>query len=322
MKKILFVNHDKIQCGVYQYGHNFYGFLAADPNISVEYLRVDNLNAVVVAEKESEYDLVIFNYHPNTEPFISSLLTNGNRRMFRCPTAALLHIPTPGFNEVMGDDKLFQFALFGDESSSTCGMGDRVRHFGRILPYYVNSHPVPEIPTIGSYGCAHEDKGYADIIRLTQDSFNEAIVKINIFVNSFIGQSLQDASRNDDAYRAVATKPGIKVEITHNFYDSYGIVDFLGQNSINVFPYKKYENEDPCVGISSSPDLAIACGRPMAINKSNVFRHISQFNLPILVEDQSLRQIMEGGPDVVRPLREAWSQKNQRAAIYRALNLI
>jgi len=318
-KRILFVNHPQTQCGVHQYGHTFYEFLKEDPNIDMDLIHVVHLAPILDKMKEVKYDMVIFNYYPDTLPFVTTEIKTSNIKYFDCPSVCLLHAPFEGFGDLLGEDKFFQMALFGDQGASTCGMGPLVKHFGRILPPYNRPRPVNPIPIVGSYGFSNDEKGYDRVVELTQESFDEAIIRINISMNTFCPDTLPHVSRNDARYLSLVKKPGIKLEITHDFYDTEAMLDFLAANDINVFPYRI--NENPCIGISSSPDYAIAAGTPVAVVKSTIFRHINSFNLPICVEDHSLKEILENGPEMIKPIRDEWSPENQRKIIYEALSI-
>ncbi|MEJ7913344.1 MAG: methyltransferase domain-containing protein, partial [Chitinophagaceae bacterium] len=84
---------------------------------------------------------------------------------------------------------------------------------------------------------------------------------------------------------------------------------FLSSNSINVFLY----NDQPERGISSTPDAAIVSGRPLAISKSRLFRHLFHCTPSICVEDNSIKQIIANG---IKPIEHLWKEWDAKSLIW------
>ncbi|MFA6417350.1 MAG: methyltransferase domain-containing protein [Patescibacteria group bacterium] len=159
---------------------------------------------------------------------------------------------------------------------------------------------------IGSFGFATSNKGFEDIIQLAQKEFDEATVKINIPLADFGDESGAKAKQIEDNCRQLITKPGIKLEITHEFFEDEQVFDFLAANSINVFLYK----DTGVRGISSVTDYALAVNRPIAVSKNSMFRHILNLNPSICIGDNSLKTIIKNGATVLNETRENWSEEN------------
>jgi hypothetical protein len=103
----------------------------------------------------------------------------------------------------------------------------------------------------------------------------------------------------------VIYKPNVRVEVTNHFLDDHGIVDWLGQNTINCYFYDYQDG----AGLSSSVDYALACGRPMAVTRSHQMRHLWDIE-SIQIEKSSLKQIIDQGTSMLEPLYKAYSKES------------
>ena len=94
------------------------------------------------------------------------------------------------------------------------------------------------------------------------------------------------------ACKRAITKPGITLEISHEFMAPKALLDWLAGNTLNAFIYDVNYGR----GCASTVDWAMAVPRPIAVNNSWQFRH-----LPFpRTESRSLRMLIEDGPLMVR----------------------
>jgi len=118
---------------------------------------------------------------------------------------------------------------------------------------------------------------------------------------------------------------GINLEISTDLLSQNALLDFLAQNSINVFPYPESNRQTDSTGISSSVDKAIAVKRPIAVTTNALFRHLhglhpsilmngpkktlSLFSSPFQNKIRTIKEIMADGAESVSLLRDLYSEK-------------
>ncbi len=200
---------------------------------------------------------------------------------------------------------IFQFYVMGDP---TLRESPYVFTTGRLIDAYDNRKPLPAVPTIGSLGFAVPSKGFWKLISAVQEEFDEAVVRINIPPNGIIDREAQAARAYADECRRWLWKPGVKLEITHEFFDREGMLDFLASNTLNAFLYDYL----PKAGISSTPDHALAVRRPVAISRSIMFRHLHRLDPPITFEDTTFAALIRNGTRPFDHLLREWSAEGMR----------
>jgi hypothetical protein len=100
---------------------------------------------------------------------------------------------------------------------------------------------------------------------------------------------------------ALNTKKGVTLNITRNFLDDDGVLQFLANNDINVFMYSENGN-----GISSAIDYALSVKRPIAITRCNMFRHILKNDI-VLSGKNSVVDILNRGTKPLNEFYDKWS---------------
>jgi hypothetical protein len=173
-----------------------------------------------------------------------------------------------------------------------------------ILPY-TNMTSLPEIPTIGSFGFGIADKGFERVIDIVQEEFDVANIRILMPFNDIVDKKgKQHALATAKKCRLRVKKPGINLQISHDFLSKQSLFDFLAANTINCFFY----DVDKCRGISSTIEHALAVQRPLAINKCGMFRHVMHAIPSICIEDTSLKMIISNGVLPLVPFYNEWSE--------------
>ena len=162
---------------------------------------------------------------------------------------------------------------------------------GRLVPKYSNSFPIPSIPTIGSIGFGTPKKGFEKIVELVQSEFDEAIIRFNIPFASFGDNDGINAKAIAAACKSFIKKPGIQLQVSHDFLNKNSLLDFLAQNTINVFLYEDTGGR----GLSSTIDNALAVERPIAVSDSIMFRHLFDAKPSVCVSKNSLKDIISNG---------------------------
>jgi len=297
--RILFVNYQVSNCGVYQYGKNLFNAISKSSKYHFDCIDISNIEELDKVVLDSNYKAILYNYHPQTLAFLNPYLS----RRYDAFNIAVMHEMTQTEADSM-PSSFFQYYIMGDPTLIL--NNPIVFKTGRFLPTYVNTKEIPDIVTVGTFGFGNGIKGYQRLIDTVQAEFDEAIIRLHIPANGIIDANAYAAKQFVSLCQQKIKKPGIKIQASHDFLDDQGMLDFLAGNTINAFLYDYI----PQAGISSSPDHAIAVRRPIAITKSIMFRHLHSLYPSITIEDTSLKQIISNGISPFAHLLELWTEDN------------
>ena len=296
---VLFVNYAVENCGVHQYGKNLFNAISKSLKYQFHYIAVSGLSEIDGHVSKFKCDAIIYNYHPQTLPFINPHMT----RRFRQVNIAIMHEMTQLEADTM-PNKFFQYYVMGDPTLEE--NNPFVFKTGRLILPYKNEKRVPDIVTIGTFGFSVGSKGYQRLIDVVQEEFDEAIIRIHVPSNGIVDPQGFDADLQIKLCQQRIRKPGIKIPASRDFLDQKAMLDFLAENTVNAFLYDYLK----VAGISSSIDHAMAVQRPIAITKSVMFRHMLTLSPPITIEDISLKQIIRNGTAPFDRLVMLWSEEN------------
>ena len=162
------------------------------------------------------------------------------------------------------------------------------------------------MPTIGSFGFGLEGKGFERVIETVQREFDHAHIRLHIPFSPIMDPTGSFAAETRRRCEQLINKPGIRLSLSHEFLDQSQMLEFLAGNTLNAFFYDQYRNR----GLSSSTDYALAVGRPVALTRSEMFRHFSAAGVDVYMEETSLHQIMARGFAPLEPLQRLWSEEN------------
>ncbi len=295
--KIIFVNHKKSQCGVYEFGRNI-GRALDESSYRFIYVECDSILELKAVVKTEDPDLIIYNYHPAT---MNWLTPNATKRI-KCPQIGIIHEVTQRVAD-LADNQLFDLHIAHDPTLLL--KNPLVFKAGRLIPNYQNNFEIPDVPTIGSFGFAGK-KGQKRIVEMVEHEFDNAVIRLNIPFATFGDRDGEMAKAIAAECRGAVTKVGIRLEITHDFLEEAQLLDFLARNTINLFLYEHMEEQR---GISGTPDLALAVRRPIGITRQSMFRHIVDTKPSICVEDSSIKKIIENGIEPLKPYFDEWSKQ-------------
>lgn len=291
MKKILFVNQEKGQCGVYQFGKNTSYILSKFNHIH----KFDYIETQSPYNFNNEYDLVIFNHHPSTMPWISVDYFKSKT----CRTAMLIHDTAIGYD---GCD-----AYLYPDPTFLSNEVDRNFNVGRPILNFVSNEKVLE-NTIGSFGFGFNHKGFETALIIINNEFESATFRVHIPLNSKVDESGSYAYAMANKLRCLhksLNNPNLKLEITHDYKNEIDLLKWLSQNTINVFLYK---SNNISIGCSSTVDWAIAAKRPIAVTEDPMFRHINIFAPETNIEN-GMRNIIEMGIKPFKYIHNNWTER-------------
>jgi len=289
--KILFLNHKQKQCGVYQYGVRTFDILRKSKRYEFVYEEVeDGIEFLNLAIHMNPY-AVIYNYHNLTMAWL------GKQHLIK----GIGHL---GIHHEGSLPTHIGFDCFLDINST---FPEKNNHYALPRPLFegINTEKTPnEHPIISSFGFGFGHKGFGSVVRLVNDQFDTATIRLHI-PRAYYGD------RNGEATAGVIpgcynemTNPSVKLEITHDFLSDSELLSFLGDSDINVFLYHETGNS----GLSSVIDYVLSVPVPIAVNTTSMFRHIA---IPeICVENKTLPQIIEQGSGILDVFRDMWSNEN------------
>lgn len=295
MKNILFLNHKEQQCGVYQYGYRTASILKRSKQFNFSYHEIDYEYEFYNLIESEKPDGIIYNYHPSTMGWLNNNILSS---YFDITHYGIHHEG----NEI--ENIKFDNYILSDSSSLS----------------YPNKFPVPrplfpgatmpvlkdEIPVIASFGFGFKNKGFERLVKLVNEQFDEAIIKLHIPFAHYGDKMGTVAKSIASACQSHITKDKIKLIITHDFLSDSNLLEFLSNNTINAFLY----DQMPGRGLSSVIDYALSVNVPIAITDTFMFRHISKTNPSICVENSSLQEIINNGSSVLQDYRHLWSNSN------------
>lgn len=298
-EKVVIVTQKQRKCGIYQFGLNTCETLARSRKYRFQLVECDgaaDFERQLLNEKPT---VVIFNYYAHMGWVTPDLLDRViPPRIFR---VGMIHEYNSSFVESAPPWCLDQYIALDPTAPIR---SPRLLKVGRCVPHYENRFPVPTIPTIGSFGFGVPTKGFERLVDLVQEEFDEAVIRLQIPYNDTIDPDGSAARAIAARCRDRLHKPGLRLEITHDFLTREGLLDFLAQNSLNAFLYDYQKDR----AVSSVIDLALAVDRPIAVTRSEMFRHIHDARPSVCVEDSSLRDILAAGGAPLKSFKERWSE--------------
>ena len=294
--KILQVNHKEHQCGVYQFGKRFKNLASRSKMADHYYLETNSAEEFISVRDEINPDFIIYNWHVITMTWLTDEMITGQ------PDIGHWFIFHDGYVRQVYDGYLFSgqgekdsWALRIEPSKSVV--------LPRPLFDYKNIHEKNDIPHVGSFGFGGWQKGFPDLVTLTGESFEQAVLNIHMPFAYFGDRLGVETRKIADMCKELDIYPGLELNITHSFKTDEETLDFLGKNDINVFLYRASSE-----GLSSVTDYALSVDRPLAITDDMMFRHL--VNDKILVGNNTLKEIMDRGTEPIQHLIDAWSTES------------
>ena len=261
---ILFVSHKEKHCGVHDFGISIAEALKKSEKYSFVYAECSSPQEFWQLAEAVTPAAIIYNYYPSTLPWLNREVI----RKFNVPHLGIMHEVSREAAD-SADNHLFDFHIAPDPTLVT--NNPIVFKTGRLIPTYTNSFPVPTITTIGSFGFATAGKGFERLMIAVQEEFDEAIIRLHIPFGDFADSNAENMVK---LCRKLLVKRGIRLITNHEFLSKTQLLDFLAQNTLNAFFYEHGNGR----GISSVVENALAVRRPMAITRSNMFRHVLSDN--------------------------------------------
>nr|MBA4167353.1 class I SAM-dependent methyltransferase [Chitinophagaceae bacterium] len=304
---------------VHEFGKNIAAAISKSSLYKIVYTECSGLEEMYVAIRTHNPVAIIYNYYPSTMPWIQKKVFH---RLYR-PLNGGIHIPQIGImHEVTqekadkADNYLFDYHIAPDPTLLL--KNPIVFKTGRLVPEYHNTYPLSDIPTIGSFGFATPNKGFEQIVGAVNEEFDEAVIRFNIPSADFGDKDGSRARQLVEKCRGLITKTGIKLVVSNDFLSQDGILNFLAQNTVNIFLYQDKAGR----GISSAADYALAVERPVTVSDSSMFRNLQAIEPSIVYGRSSIKEIIRQGIASLQPFKQRWNEENIIWEYERILNRI
>lgn len=287
MLNVLFLNNKIKNCGIYQYGLQVYNILKKK-DINYIYHEIENVEEYNnICDINNKVSSIIYNYCNMTMNWINSTTINKNFR-----NICILHFgPSHMFDIVSSVDPDIGIPrpIF-ENIKYTKSTNIEISNF---IEYKEDN-----VPIFGSFGFAMINKGFDNIVKIINEQYDIAIIKLvipiayfapipELFLENIIKCNL---------------KSGIKLMITQEFFTTQDILNFLSTNDMNIF---LYTNNDE---ISSTIDFALSVKKPIGISKSSRFRNI--YSPLICLEETSIRDCLKNSVKYCEQFLKKYSNIN------------
>lgn len=289
MQNVLFVTHKDQACGVYQYGYNTIRTLERSTKYNFIHAQCTHVGELLEFISQYSPIAVIYNYHVSPLGWINGCTNSlsGIKQLL------IQHEPDQSLPSNIN-------AVISQNPIETEGPGKF--KVSRILHEYSGEIKFNDVLTIGTFGFGFGGKGYDRLVSRVCDEFDEAHIRMHIPFAHFGDQSGVYAQDWAARARSQVRKPGIQLFIDHEWFTTQQLLDFLAANDLNFFMY-----DDMARGISSVLDFALSVKRPLAITGSTMFKHLWSQAPELLIEHNSLKDIIARGIDPLKPFYEQWA---------------
>lgn len=264
--KILLLNHEKSQCGVYEIGKRIHDIL--DKNIlDVKYFELPTSNKKTYIDliELNQPDIILYNYYLSTLPYINKNLLN----LFpKIKHIGIIHDPlSPA--DIDFYNYTFDAWIIHDDTNTSIGK-NKYTTIRPIRRYIKNDNTSNGIINIGSHGFSVSPwKMFDHMIDIIHQEFDEVNINMNITQATFGGRDDSDIFKS---WCDKITKNNVNLNITNTYFDTETkVIDFLSKNDLNMYFYNP---PNPHIGVAGSADLAISSQSSLVVNSAYMYRHI------------------------------------------------
>ena len=261
---IIYINHSKSQCGVYEIGKRIYELFDKEV-LPIKYFETpvngySEYNRIMLDEKPN---YVLYNYFPGTLPYLNKNLFN------QYPNAkhiGIIHDPlTPDMINFY--NTTFDCWIIHDDTNEI----PSTNKFRTIRPIrrYEKTNKTNGVLNIGSHGFNVSPwKMFDKMIELIHNEFDEVNINMNITQATF-GNSNDE--HNFKLWNNIISKKNVNLNLTNTYFETETeVIDFLSKNDLNMYFYNP---PHPHIGVGGSADLAVSSQSSLIVNNNYMYRH-------------------------------------------------
>jgi hypothetical protein len=265
---VIFINHKKSQCGVYEIGKRIYELLDKTI-IPIKYFEtsIDGLNEFLSILELEKPKFIIYNYFSTTLKYINKNLFN---RFSNIKHIAIIHDPLSP-RDIEFYNNTFDGWIIHDDTNpiQSPKKFTTIRPIRRFERKETSNDGVVKVGTHG-FNCSPW-KMYDTIIDLVQKEFDEVIINFNITYATFGGNKNFNYF---DEWRKKIKKNKVQLNLTSEYMETENdLINFLSKNDLNIYFYNPPHQ---FVGVGGSADLALSSQSGLVVNSSYMYRHFHQ----------------------------------------------
>lgn len=300
MINILFVNSVQKQCGVHSYGKRSYAILDKSTKYAFHYCEPNDASEYEYLILRIRPSAVIFNFHVSTMTWLTGKKCRDEKRYFLVHEGYRL----TNLNEDYWLNVDSTVVDNGNEYSiprPLIEMPWTLKQKRQGVAYKMIMY---KYPIVSTFGFAFGSKNMGSIVKMVNDQFDRATIRIHIPKAYYGDRDGESTAGVVPGCKNEMYKSGIDLEFSDIFLSDDELIDYLRLSSLNIFLYEESKGR----GLSSVIDYAISADVPLAINNSEMFRHIQKPE--INVSNKSLQEIIDQGTEPLKEFKELWSNKN------------
>ena len=292
---VLFVNHKKSQCGVYEIGFRIYDILDKKL-LNVDYCEIGSFEELRNNIEIFKPKYILYNYYPLTLPCLNSTLKISYPNIKHI---GIIHDPLdPNF--IMTIENIFDYWIIHDDTNEIKSNKKfltvrPIKRFERKTEIDTNNI------TIGTHGFNTSPwKKYDYIIDIIQKDFDNVIINMNIPIATYGDVNQLSCIQ---MWKRKINKDGIKLNITHDYFnEEKDLINFLSKNTINIY---FYYSQHQYHGVGGSADLAVSSQSSLVVNNTYMYRHFHKY-LGYYEMKNDLKQFLDNDI-LVKKLYNLWS---------------
>jgi hypothetical protein len=293
--KILFINHQKSQCGVYEIGKRIFELL--DKNIlDITYVESSSKEEYFQFIEQNKPDVILYNYYCSTLPYINREILS---KFGKIKHIGIIHDPLKPSDIDFYNDTFDAWIIHDDTNPIVSS-----KKYTTIRPirrYENKNSKIDNVLNIGSHGFSVSPwKMFDVIIDIVHHEFDEVNINMNLTKATFGGK---DETLIFESWKNKITKNNVKLNITNHYFETeLDVIGFLSKNDLNVYFYNA---PDIYVGVGGSADLAISSQKALAVNSTHMYRHLHD-HLGYYEQCNSLKPFLNNC-EKVKMLYNEWS---------------
>jgi hypothetical protein len=294
---VIFINHTKSQCGVYEIGKRIFELI--DQNtLPVKYFEtsVNGLYEYLNIVEKEKPNYILYNYFSVTLPYVNKELF---KKFPKIKHIGIIHDPlTPQMIDFY--NTTFDCWVIHDTTNKSISKNKftTVRPIRRFDPPKKKKDGVIKI---GSHGFSVSPwKMFDKMIELINYEFDEVIINMNITQATFGGY--ENPNRFDN-WKKLINKKNVTLNITNTYFESeFDLIDYLSKNDLNVYFYSPPHQ---FVGVGGSADLAVSSQSSLVVNNTYMYRHFHN-HIGYFEQTNNLTSFLTNNSKV-KELYELWS---------------
>ena len=309
---VLLLNSTIKECGVYQYGLRLFNTLLKDASVKYEYAEVASLDDYNSVLDGKTYDAIIYNYHHATMPWITKENIRKNKKNIGIPheSQSTHHYMDSWLSVDPMDANGIPRPLFDNVEAILAGYTPSTQTIGEFIEFSRGD----SVPVFGSFGFGFLDKGFDTLVRIVNEQYDNAIIKMVIPMAAFDPKAVENAKIIKERCLAYNVKPGITLMIINEFFSNEDLLYFLNSTTMNLFLYDFLGGRS----ISSVLDYALSVKTPIGISDSSMFRHIYVFSICVL--NRSIEDCKKSSSNIHARYSALWNSGTIQATFKNHIN--